>query len=122
MNQTTALSDNQHIAVEKLNKFKVGALFMEPGTGKTRAAYELIKSVYGIENIIWLTPFQTKQNLQDEINKCGGLDNVLIVGIETLSSSDRVYLEIFNIVNSSNTFLIVDESLKIKNLKFKEER
>ncbi len=108
------LLNQQTQAIEKLHRLKVGALFMEPGTGKTRTAYELVKSVKS-DFILWLTPFQTKQNLQDEINKCGGFSNVHIVGIETLSSSDRVYLELFNKVNSSNTFLVVDESLKIKN-------
>jgi SNF2 family DNA or RNA helicase len=108
------LLNQQTQAIEKLHRLKVGALFMEPGTGKTRTAYELVKSVKS-DHIIWLTPFQTKQNLQDEINKCGGLDNIQIVGIETLSSSDRTYLQVFNKVKSGHTFLVVDESLKIKN-------
>jgi len=108
------LLEQQIKAIEKLRRLKVGALFMEPGTGKTRAAYELIKSVK-VDLIVWLTPFQTKQNLFDEINKCGGFDNLEIVGIETLSSSSRVYLDLILKLNSQKTFLIVDESLKIKN-------
>lgn len=114
MPQTIALSDKQLSAIEKLNKFKVGALFMEPGTGKTLAAYELIKSVQCISNIVWLTPFQTKENLKKEIDKCGGFENLTIIGVETLSSSDAKYIELIAIINE-NTFLIVDESLKIKN-------
>jgi superfamily II DNA or RNA helicase len=62
----TALLDNQLNAISKLQKLKVGALFMEPGTGKTRSAFEIIKSIPGNPYILWLTPFLTKQNLQDE--------------------------------------------------------
>lgn len=87
---------------------------MEPGTGKTQAACELVRSVV-CDNVLWLTPYQTRQNLADEIDKCGGIDKLHIVGIESLSSSDRIYLECHNMVTSSNTFLVVDESLKIKN-------
>lgn len=114
MNQIAPLLDNQQEAISSLNKLKVGALFMKPGTGKTRAAYELIKSIQS-DYVIWLTPFQTKSNLLNEIIKCGELDNLVIVGTETLSSSDRTYLELFNLVKENNCFLIVDESLKIKN-------
>ena len=103
-------------AFEKLRTFKVGALFMEPGTGKTRTAYELVKSVESINYILWLTPFQTKENLRSEIDKCGGFNCELdIIGIETLSSSDRTYLQLTNKVQKHNTFIVCDESLKIKN-------
>jgi SNF2 family DNA or RNA helicase len=108
------LLDNQINAIEKIRKYKVGALFMEMGTGKTRTAFELIKSVK-CDGIIWLTPFQNKLNIKEEIAKCGGLSNLHIYGIETLSSSDRIYLEISNLLKSGNYFLVVDESLKIKN-------
>ena len=36
------LKDNQKTAIEKFRKLKIGALFMEPGTGKTRTASILI--------------------------------------------------------------------------------
>ena len=107
---------DQYNAVKKLRKYKVGALFMEPGTGKTRTAYELIRSVDGIEYILWLTPFQTKDNLLAEIDKCGGFDCCLdVVGIETLSSSDKTYLELISKLQSHKSFIVCDESLKIKN-------
>jgi len=109
------LSDNQSEAIELLSKYKVGALFMQPGTGKTRAAIELIKST-PTNAVVWFTPFQTKQNLSDEIEKWGGLDRpFIIVGIESISSSDRIYLQVMNYINQHNTMLILDESLKIKN-------
>lgn len=87
---------------------------MEAGTGKTRAAMELIKSAKP-DYILWLTPFQTKQNLQDEIDQWGGLD-CRIEGIESLSNSDRLYLELRSEIQGfKSSFVVADESLKIKN-------
>jgi hypothetical protein len=116
------LLDNQVKAIDKLRRYKVGALFMEPGTGKTRAAYELVKSVPEVNYILWLTPFQTKENLAKEINLCGGLNNLEIAGIESLSNSDRLYLELRGRVNKYNSFVICDESLKIKNWQAKRTK
>ena len=111
-----ALLDNQTNGIAKLKECKVGALFMEPGTGKTLTALNLIKSVPNVEFVLWLTPFRTKQNLQDEINKWGGLPNLQIVGIETISSSDRTYLQLWRKLETTwRAFIVVDESLKIKN-------
>lgn len=113
------LSVDQKTAVDKLSVFKVGALFMDAGTGKTRAALELIRSVDS-DYILWFTPCRTKENLLDEINKQGGLNNLEICGIETLSSSDKTYVRILDDVKkASNPFIICDESLKIKNIKAK---
>jgi SNF2 family DNA or RNA helicase len=109
------LLDNQAYAIEKLKKFKVGALFMEAGTGKTRAAYELVKSVSDCDYVLWLTPFRTKQNLRIELDKWAAYD-IHIEGIESLSSSDKLMLTLIKKLESSkNPFIIVDESLKIKN-------
>lgn len=108
------LLDSQITAIEKIRRYKVGALFMEMGTGKTRTAYELIRSVE-CDGVLWLTPFQNKTNIQEEIYKWGGLANLRIMGIETLSSSDRSYLEVTKLLTENNYFLVVDESLKIKN-------
>ncbi len=101
-------------AVTKLEQFKVGALFMEPGTGKTRAALELIKPLNS-DCIVWFTPFQTKENLKEELQKWNG-NNIDVVGIESVQNSDRLYLDITHrLMNAINPVLIVDESLKIKN-------
>lgn len=117
-----ALLADQITAIDKLRQYKVGALFMEPGTGKTRTTYELVKSVPECDYILWLTPFQTKDNLRREIDLCGGLD-VRIEGIESLSNSDRIYLELTADLQSSKTpFIVVDESLKIKNWEAKRTK
>lgn len=106
--------DRQIKAIDKLNTVKCGALFMEAGTGKTRSALELIKNT-DADYILWFTPFQTKENLQAEINKWGGLD-CDIVGIESIQNSDRIYLELYQKCEQARkAFIVVDESLKIKN-------
>lgn len=100
---------------------KVGALLMDAGTGKTRAAIELINSVKEASHIFWFGPLQTLKNSKEgvitEINKWGGFDKpVTYIGIESIGQSDRVYLEIFNKIKAESVpFLIVDESIKIKN-------
>lgn len=110
-----ALLDNQTKAISKLQQFKVGALFMDPGTGKTRAAYELIASVPNIDYILWLTPFQTKDNLAKELSNYSLLE-IDIHGIESLSNSSRITLELYSkLEKAKNPFIICDESLKIKN-------
>lgn len=49
----TALYKHQQRAFNKLSKLKVGALFMEMGTGKTRTAIELAKFRVGkIDKVI----------------------------------------------------------------------
>lgn len=111
----TPLLDNQAAGFSKLKRYKVGALFMEPGSGKTRTAYELVRSVPECDYILWLTPFQTKSNLRAELDKWGA-EGIRIEGIESLSSSDRLYLNLTNeLTNAKRPFIIVDESLKIKN-------
>lgn len=106
---------NQNEAIIKLSEYKVGALFMEAGTGKTRTAYELIKSVNDVDYILWFTPFRTKSSLRREIDKCGGL-SCDIIGIESIKNSDKLYLELHSkLIKAKKPFIIVDESLKIKN-------
>ena len=108
------LLNNQSEAINKLQRLKVGALFMEPGTGKTRTAVELVKSVES-DYVLWLTPFQTKDNLRDELAKWDMID-VSIHGIESLSSSDILFLNLTTQLKSAERpFIVVDESLKIKN-------
>lgn len=111
---TKAFLNSQIKAIDKLNRVKCGALFMEAGTGKTRSALELIRNT-NPDYILWFTPFQIKENLQNEIDKWGGLQ-CDIVGIESIQNSDRIYLEYYNkCKKAKKPFIIVDESLKIKN-------
>ena len=109
------LIHSQKEANEKLSAVKVGALFMEPGTGKTLTVTELIKGIEGEKEVFWFTPFQTKSNLRAELDKWGGFE-CDIIGTESLSNSDRLYLRLYSKIQTSlNPIIVVDESLKIKN-------
>lgn len=114
--QTANLSGSQKEAVAKLSRLRVGALYMEAGTGKTRSAIELLRTLPKLDYILWLTPFRTKDNLSKELQKWGGL-NADIVGIETVSSSAQEYLRLHRTLTEfgKSSAVIVDESLKIKN-------
>lgn len=116
-NRILRLLDDQRTAFVKLRKYKVGGLFMEPGAGKTLPAYELVCSVPNVDYVLWFTPFQTKENLRAEIEKYGGFAVPLdIVGTETLSSSNRTYLDLRDKLKKARCpFVVCDESLKIKN-------
>lgn len=122
-----ALLDSQTSAIEKLRAYKVGALFMDAGTGKTRSAMELVRSVPEVDVVIWLAPFRSihpkveGSGIQDEVAKWGGFDcETIFCGIETLSSSDRTYLELYaKLEKAHRAFIVVDESLKVKNFKAK---
>lgn len=115
----------QEEAIKKLLQNKVGALFMKMGTGKTRVAIELINAVADLDLIIWIAPLRTIYPIEktstiiDEVNKWGGFNcnDVIYMGIETLQSSDRKYLNLYDKVNKSKKcFIVVDESIKIKNI------
>lgn len=115
------LLPHQETAVNKLIKLKVGALFAEQGTGKTITTLEIARRRVEngkIDHIIWLCPCSAKQNIKREIIKhfpdelCR---MVTICGIETLSSSIRALSYLLNLSNEKKCFLVVDESLLIKN-------
>lgn len=113
---------NQTEAKEHLKRWKVGALFMEAGTGKTRVALDLVNSS-PCDFCLWVGPLRTIRtergvaSVMDELQKWGGLKMpAAFYGIESLQGSDRIYLEVEERVKAaSNPFIVVDESLKIKN-------
>lgn len=117
------LLPHQTAAVDKLIKLKVGALFMEQGTGKTITTLEIarIRLESGkIDSVIWLCPCSAKGNIKREIIKhCPSemLGVFTICGIETLSSSVRALSYLLGLSSSRKCFLVVDESLLIKNPK-----
>ena len=117
------LLTNQSNAKSHLSDWRVGALFMEAGTGKTRVAVELANES-PCNLIVWIGPLQTIwpddptiESIIVEINRWGGFKSeVIYMGVESISQSDRKYLQLYNrIRTNASTFIIVDESLKIKN-------
>ena len=116
----TNLLKHQKECVEKLNKYKVGALYMEMGTGKTRTMLEIINKKLckkKIEKVIWLCPCSTKNNINKELKKHieKGLDHFVIAGIESLSSSVALNSFLLDYVQKHKCLIVVDESIKIKN-------
>lgn len=96
---------------------------MEMGTGKTKVALDLINSKSNkIDYILWICPFSIKNEIIKERDKWYPAMKIDVVGCETIGSSDRTYLEILKRVTTSKTFIVVDESLKIKNINAKRTR
>ena len=112
----------QESARDKLIRWKVGALFMEAGTGKTRVAVELVNST-DCDLVVWVAPLRTIKTQEgvpsviDEINKWGGFRaESVFYGVESIQASKRIYLELLSLVEQhEKVFIVVDESLKIKN-------
>lgn len=104
-------------AFDKLNRLKVGALFMEMGTGKTKVALDLMSSkAHKCDSLVWICPCSLKNEIKSEWMKWHPELNLTIVGCESIGSSDRIYMELFNKIKQSDcSFIVVDESLKIKN-------
>lgn len=121
MKLNNALLPHQIKAVEKLAKLKVGALYMEQGTGKTITALELCRQRLDadkVDKIIWLCPCSAKQDIKREIQKQAPIEmlsSFLMCGIETLSSSDKTIRYLERYVETYRCFLVVDESLLVKN-------
>lgn len=123
------LLENQIRALAHRSSWKVGALFMKMGTGKTRVALELINQVENIDLVVWVAPLRTIEpkggnipSVKDEIDKWGGFNakEIIYIGVETIGQSDRQYLQLYKkIATAWKCFLIVDESIKIKNLNAK---
>lgn len=123
------LKTDQRAAKTHLSDWRVGALFMEPGTGKTRVAVEIANETPA-DLIVWIGPLRTIRtnegisSIIDEINKWGGFKSpVIYMGIESISQSDRIYLELYDSISKAvKPMIIVDESLKIKNSEAKRTK
>lgn len=116
---TTNLFPYQQEAVKKLLPLRIGALYMEMGTGKTRTALEIIskrEAAGKLSKVLWLCPCSVKDNLKADLEKhCTGWEDMIrIEGIESLSASDRLYLDLRQFVDAK-TMVIVDESNLVKN-------
>lgn len=122
----TELLPKQTQAITKHLTNKVGALFMKMGTGKTRVSVELVNMVPDIDLVVYVAPLEnikpkneTIQPISTEVNKWGGFKakEVIYVGVESIGMSDRTYLQLYKKISTAwRCFLIVDESIKIKNI------
>lgn len=107
-------TEQQLEMLERFKQLKVGALFSQMGTGKTRVALELVK-YNNPDFLLYICPFSCKDNIEKEFQKWGIVCEYRIVGYETLSSSDRVYVQLLEELEKHKTnFIIADESIFIK--------
>lgn len=131
---TSPLMPHQEAAVAKLLPSRVGAMFMEMGTGKSRCLLELARLRLGKwDRLIWICPVSLKATVLWEILKHTdvGPDRVFVfdhrtkaatvpkdrliyvIGIESIASSSRVATALDALV-SERSFVAVDESSYIK--------
>lgn len=121
------MKDLQHQSDAKahLAKWKVGALFMDAGTGKTKVAIDIVNSS-PCDAVFWFAPLSTIRlnNIQAEVEKQGGFKiPARYVGIESIGQSDRIYLNVIEEIKKfKKPFIVVDESLKIKNAEAKRTK
>ena len=115
--------NNQEKAFEKLSKLKVGAIFSETGTGKTKVALDLMASkAHKVDYLLWICPFSIKHEIEAEKEKWHPELEFDVVGVESLGQSDRIYLQTMKKMENKKCFIVVDESLKIKNIRAKRTR
>lgn len=126
----TDLMPHQLQAVAKLLPSRVGALFMEMGTGKSRTLIELAKiRQEKWDRLFWFCPVSLKQTMLEQLlehtdisrdliavwgSKLGTERHLIhIIGIESMSSSDRTVMAYASLV-TARSFVVVDESGYIK--------
>lgn len=116
-------TQQQHEALHQLGQWRVGALFMEPGTGKTRVALSLVNST-PCDAVFWVGPLRTLDAIRSEVERWGGFSMPAhYCGVESLSASDRIFMELHGrVAAAACPFIVVDESLKIKNAEAKRTR
>lgn len=133
MQTTTDLMPHQAAAVDKLMPARVGALFMEMGTGKTRAAIELVaRRAHRVDHVVWCCPASLRATAAYEWRKHTDLAacdvavwgdavtaralpdaRVHIVGLEGVGSSARIVGALRALI-TTRSYVIVDESGYIK--------
>ena len=119
MQLLTKALPHQVRAADKLTPIRVGALYMEMGTGKTRTALEIIKrraDAGKLDRVIWLCPCNIQDSIRADIDKhAESAPPLLIRGIESLSQSEQLYRELAACAQAGATMLVVDESILVKN-------
>ncbi|MDD2627107.1 MAG: SNF2-related protein, partial [Candidatus Methanomethylophilus sp.] len=127
----TELMAHQREAVAKVRPSRAGALFMDMGTGKSRTSIELASIRHGkVDKVVWFTPVSLKLSVAEEIRKHTDCRDIYvfdgktkarnlpsarwhIVGIESMSSSNRVVAAVNHLI-TKRTMVTLDESSYIK--------
>ncbi len=122
---------HQRDAVAKVLPSRVGALFMDMGTGKSRTTIELANLRAGkVDKVVWFAPVSLKLSVAEEIRKHTDCTDIYVfddktsannlptvrwyvVGIESMSASSRVVNAVNQLI-TEQTMVILDESSYIK--------
>jgi SNF2 family DNA or RNA helicase len=131
---TSPLMPHQELAVAKLLPTRVGALFMDMGTGKSRTLIELARlRQYKYDRLFWVTPCSLRHNVYTQliqhtnlqpsdicvwdqrtiVNGVPASATVHVVGAESMGQSNRVVFA-YNALVTPDSFVAVDESTYIK--------
>lgn len=116
MKENTAVQE----AHKRLSELKSGILFINKISKKMEMALSLVeKKLQEIDFVIWIAPanFLTTKLYMNEIKKNNRTfrHRIYFYSIESISSSDNKYLELYNLIHNFKIFCVVDESITIKN-------
>ena len=106
----------QELAVDKFRRLKVGALFMKMGSGKTKVAVDLANAnADKVDRLLWICPFQVKDSTKAELQKWSPRMNFNVIAYESISQGESGFKQAQDFVTKGKTFLVLDESIFIKN-------
>lgn len=106
----------QELAVDKFRRLKVGALFMKMGSGKTKVAVDLANAnADKVDRLLWICPFQVKDSTKAELFKWSPRMPFNVVAYESISQGESGFKHAQDFVTKGKTFLVLDESIFIKN-------
>lgn len=103
-------------AVEKFKDKNYGALFMDMGTGKTKTILDIYKSKGLDILIVYVCPASLVNNTRKEIFKWESNLKIEFFSCEGIGRSDRIMMKLDKTLRDEDCFLIIDESIKFKNL------
>jgi SNF2 family DNA or RNA helicase len=108
-------------ALKFLCSMKVSAYFGDTGVGKTKVAIDLAQSRFiagKIKKVMVFCPVSTTDNFKIEVGLFCDAPELTwqYFGIESMSMSDRIYLEALSAANS-DTMIIIDESHLVKGVR-----
>lgn len=138
---TTPLLPHQELAVAKMLPTRVGALFMDMGTGKTRVLLEVARLRYDKWDVLfWFVPVSLKETIRQQILEHTTVPSreiavwgirestttlpqgrIHVIGIESMSSSNRVVMLVHKLM-TDRSFAVVDESGYIKGAQSKRTK
>ncbi len=107
-------------AHQTLSELKSGILFINKIGKKMEMALSLVEQkLKEIDFVIWIAPatFLATKLYMNEIKKNNRTfrHRIYFYSIESVSSSDNKYLELYNLIHNFKIFCVVDESITIKN-------